>query len=376
MPKLLYLISEDWFFCSHFIERAIAAKNAGYEVVVVANENKHAEVIRHAGLFFVPLKISRRSINPFIEMLTIIDIWRIYKSQRPDLIHHVALKPLIYGSFVARLIGIKCIVNAPVGMGYVFTTEKWLTKTLRPLINLLIRWFINPPHSKVIFENNDDLNMLINDGLVSASDAILIRGAGVDINQFTLIPEPEGALVIVLTARMLWDKGIREYVEAARVLKASNEDIRFLLVGASDPDNAASISEKQLTSWHSEGIVEWMGYQKDIPKLLSQCHIVCLPSYREGLPKSLLEALAAGKPVVTTDVPGCREVVINEFNGLLVPPRNTQALVCALSSLIANQTLRMRFGKSGRDRAEKEFSSNIVINLTLEVYSQFFNHNK
>lgn len=368
MPKLLYLLSEDWFFCSHFIERAIAAKNAGYEVVIVARENAHAAAINNAGLSFIPLKLRRRGVNPFIELITIIDIWRIYKDERPDLIHQVALKPLIYGSFVARLMSIKGIVNAPVGMGYVFTSEKWLARLLKPFVNLAIKWLINPAHSKVIFENSDDLSTFVNNGLVKASDAVLIRGAGVDTDQFVPMPEPKEPLIIALTARMLWDKGIGEYVEAARIIKKSRTEIRFLLIGAPDLDNPATISEAQLKSWHQEGVIEWLGHQKDIPKLLSQCHIVCLPSYREGLPKSLLEALAAGKPVVTTDVPGCREVVTDGDNGLLVPAKQIQALVNALTRLIENSALRTKYGARGRERAEKEFSSNIVINATLSVY--------
>lgn len=368
MPKLLYLLSEDWFFCSHFIDRAIAAKSAGYEVVVVARENVDAVTIKSAGLNFIPLKLRRRGINPFFELLTIIDIWRIYKNQRPDLIHHVALKPLIYGSFVARLMGFKGIVNAPVGMGYVFTSDKWLARLLKPLLNLAIRCLVNPPQSKVIFENSDDLNTFVTNNLVKVSDAILIRGAGVNIEQFSPMPEPKGPIVVVLTARMLWDKGIREYVEAARVIKKNRTDVRFLLIGAPDLDNPATITDEQLKSWNKEGVIEWLGFQKDISKLLSECHLVCLPSYREGLPKSLLEALAAGKPVVTTDVPGCREVVKDGECGLLVPAQNIEALVNALSLLIEDPVLRLKLGKRGRERAEKEFSSNIVINLTLDVY--------
>lgn len=368
MPKLLYLLSEDWFFCSHFIERAIAAKNVGYEVVVVARENEHATVIRDAGLQFIPLKLRRRGTNPFVELFTLIDIGRIYKNQKPDLIHQVALKPLIYGSLAARLLGMKGVVNAPVGMGYVFTSEKWLAKLLKPFVSFAIRSLINPPNSKVIFENADDLTTFIDQKLVKISDAVLIRGAGVDIKQFFPTPEPKGPVVVVLTARMLWDKGIGEYVQAARIIKNDNSDIRFLLVGAPDLDNPASISEAQLQSWHQEGVVEWLGHQKNIFKLLSQGHIVCLPSYREGLPKSLLEALAAGKPVVTTNVPGCREVVTDNDNGILVEARQVEPLVKALSVLIEDESLRAKMGSRGRERSEKEFSSEIVINSTLSVY--------
>ncbi len=370
MPKLLYLISEDWFFCSHFIERAIAAKNKGFEVVIVARENNHAEEIRAAGFRFIPLNFRRQGINPFAELATILYIWHIYKKEKPDITHHVALKPLIYGSFVAKLLNVSGIVNAPVGMGYVFTSNKWLAKLLKPFVSLAIKWLINPQRGKVIFENSDDLNTFVNKGFVKVSDAILIRGAGVNISQFVPSLEPTGPLVVVLTARMLWDKGIFEYVQAAKIIKKNIANIRFLLIGALDLDNPAAISEAQLRKWEGEGVVEWLGYQKNIVQHLLDCHIVCLPSYREGLPKSLLEALAAGKPVVTTNVPGCREVVKNGDNGLLVPARRVGELVIALTFLIESSELRIKFGKRGRERAEKEFSSNIVINATLTVYEQ------
>ena len=370
MPKLLYLLSEDWFFCSHFMERAIAAKRAGYEVVVVARENIHAEAIRKAGLRFIPLIFRRKGTNPFIELVTIFNIWRIYKEQKPDLIHHVALKPLIYGSFVARLMGIKGVVNAPVGLGYVFTSEKWIAILLRYFITLAIKLLINPPLSKVVFENKDDLNKFVQSDLVSSADAVLIRGAGVNVSEFVPTTEPNKPLVIILIARMLWDKGIREYIEAAKFIKKDFSDIRFLLIGAPDLDNPASIPLSQLEDWNKEGAVDCLGHQNNIPKMLSQCHVVCLPSYREGLPKSLLEALAAGKPVVTTDVPGCREVVTDKDNGLLVPVKNIVELARALTILIQSPELRTKYGARGRERAEKEFSSNIVINATLNVYDE------
>lgn len=370
MPKLLYLLSEDWFFCSHFIERAIAAKRAGYEVLVVARENTHAEEIRKAGLRFIALKFRRKGTNPFIELVTIFNIWRIYKEQKPDLIHHIALKPLIYGSFVARLMGIKGVVNAPVGLGYVFTSDKWTAILLRFFITLAIKLLINPTLSKVVFENNDDLNTFVQGGLVSSADAVLIRGAGVNVSEFIPTTEPSKPLVIILIARMLWDKGIGEYVEAAKIIKKNFSDIRFLLIGAPDLNNPACIPLPQLEDWNKEGAVEWLGHQNNVPKMLSQCHVVCLPSYREGLPKSLLEALAAGKPVVTTDVPGCREVVRDKDNGLLVPVKNIEELARALTILIQSPELRTKFGTRGRERAEKEFSSNIVIKATLDVYDE------
>lgn len=370
MPKLLYLISEDWFFCSHFIERAIAAKQAGYEVIVVARETGHGAIIRNAGLRLIPLKVKRQGINPFSELRTLLDIWRIYRKERPDLLHHIAFKPILYGSFVARLMGLSHVINAPVGMGYIFTSNGRLAQLLRPFVLLAMHWLINPPRSKVVFENIDDLTSFVADGLVQSSDAVLIRGAGVNINQFRPQPEPEGSPVVVLMARMLWDKGVGEFVEAARQLRSEGITARFILVGAPDLGNPAAIPNEQLQAWHADGVIEWLGHQTDIPTVLASSHIVCLPSYREGLPKSLIEALAAGKPVVTTDVPGCREVVHNGDNGILVPPRNVHALVTALSQILSNPKLRAQFGSRGRVRAETEFASHLIIKLTLSLYEE------
>lgn len=231
---------------------------------------------------------------------------------------------------------------------------------------------LNPPGSKVVFENPDDLEAMVDTRTVRVGDAILIRGAGVDPSAFTFQPEPAGEPVVVLVARMLWDKGVGEFVAAARRLKAAGVRARFLLVGMPDSGNPASIEPGQLSSWHSEGAVEWLGHRDDVATLLARSHVVCLPSYREGLPKALLEALSAGRPIVTTNVPGCREVVEHEENGLLVPAREIDPLVEALRRLIHDKELRERMGARGRQKAEREFSNEMVVSQTLALYSSFF----
>ncbi|MFL9879108.1 glycosyltransferase family 4 protein [Herbaspirillum rhizosphaerae] len=369
--KILYLITEDWFFCSHFIERAVAARQSGYDVVVVAREGVHGKQIRDAGLRLVPLEIQRRGINPFKEMATIFRVLRIYRAERPDIVHHIALKPIFYGSFIARLTGLKNIVNAPVGMGFIFSSSSVLAKSLRPFVNLAMRFLLNPRGSCVVFENQDDLNDAISTDRVRQSDAVLIRGAGINLDAFPVKEEPTGKVTVVLTARMLWDKGVGEYVAAARLLLQRQTQARFLLVGAPDIGNPAAISLQQLEDWEREKVIEWLGHRQDIPEILSNSHIVCLPSYREGLPKSLLEALAAGRPVVTTDVPGCREVVRHEENGLLVPPKEVLLLAEALARLIDDADLRRKQGRKGRQRAEQEFSSQEVIGATLDLYGRY-----
>lgn len=368
--KLLYLVTEDWFFCSHFIERAAAAKDCGYDVIVMTNLNRHAEIIKSRGLRVIPLTLNRGSINPFCELKTIAQIIKIYLVEKPDLVHHVALKPVLYGSLAAWLAGVRSIINAPVGMGYIFTSTSWKAQILRFPVKLWLKTFLNRCHSRVIFENSDDLRALVESEYVKGKDAVLIRGAGIDLTEFRPLPEPPPPPVILLTARMLWDKGVGEFVEAARQIKAAGKQARFILAGAPDPLNRASINENLLRQWHAEGVVEWLGHRCDVASLIAQSHIVCLPSYREGLPKSLLEALASGRPVVTTNVQGCREVVSHGINGLLVQVRNTTSLANALSELIESPEKRQLMGQAGRHRAETEFSQERVISETLAVYEE------
>lgn len=366
---LLYFVTEDWFFCSHFIERAVAARRSGYKVSVLTRVRDHGDRIRAEGLSLIPIEIHRKGLNPFREFATILRIARIYRRERPELVHHFALKPIIYGTLASWLAAIKHCVNAPVGMGFVFSSTSLLACMMRPAMRLTLRALLNPPGSRVVFENADDLAEAVKDGLVRPQAAVLIRGAGVDIVRFQPRPEPEGIPTVVLVARMLWEKGISEFVEAARRLRDRKIAARFLLVGAPDSENPAAIPLAQLQAWHQERIVEWLGHRSDVAEILADSHIACLPSYyREGLPKALLEALAAGRPVVATDVPGCREAVRHGDNGFLVPNRDPEALADALARLIQDPSLRQRMGASGRRRAETEFASSLVCEATLALY--------
>ena len=369
-PKLLYLITEDWFFCSHFIERAVAARSAGYDVVVVAREREHGERIRAAGLRLIPLAFSRSGTNPLQECRLMLALMRIYRNERPSLVHHIAVKPILYGSLAALLSGVRAIVNAPVGMGYVFSSRDLRARCIRPLLRLAYRCLMNPRGSKVVFENIDDLQNNVSIGIVNPSDAVLVRGAGVDISHFQPAPPSEGTPVVVLVARMLWDKGIGEFVAAARTLHEQGVRARFVLVGDPDPSNPASIPVETLQGWSGRHGVEWWGRREDMTAVLGMAHIACLPSYREGLPKSLLEAAACGLPIVTTDTPGCREVVTDGDNGLLVPVFDVEALAAALLKMIADPVLRQRMGARGRKRVEEEFSSAQVVGDTLSLYAR------
>lgn len=366
--KIVYVVTEDWFFCSHFIGRAIAARNAGYEVLVVAREGRHGQLIRDAGLLYLPLEFNRRGTNPFREAVACLQLWQIYRRHRPDIVHHVALKPILYGSLAALLSSRPYIVNAPVGMGFVFTSRRPLARLLKPIVLFGMRHLLNPARSRVVFENKDDLASAVKLGLVRPECTELIRGAGVDTALIRVRPEPTGPVTVILGARMLWDKGIAEFVEAAKIVKSRFAEVRFLLVGAPDPGNPAAIPEAQLRQWQQQGLVECLGHRSDMPDLLAASHIACLPSYREGLPKFLLEALAAGRAAVATDVPGCREAVIPGVNGLLVPARDPVQLAQALTQLILDIESRKLFGQRGRSIAELEFSSARIIKETLALY--------
>ncbi|MDL2284548.1 glycosyltransferase family 4 protein [Oxalobacter sp. OttesenSCG-928-P03] len=369
-PKLLYLLTEDSFFCSHFMERALAARAAGYEVVVAARENSYGERVRATGLRFISVPFNRSGMNPFREFLVLLKLWMLYRRERPTIVHQVSAKPILYGSLAARLSGVSAVVNAPVGMGYIFSSTDLRARILRPWLRLAYRFFTNPKHSKVIFENPDDLANFVNWKAVRPADTVLIRGAGINLDQFQPVEKPETIPVIVLTARMLRDKGVEEFVSAAHQLYDEKIKARFVLVGAPDPINPTSITVEMLNTWNGEKNVEWWGWREDVAAVLHEAHIVCLPSYREGLPKSLIEAAACGLPIVTTDTTGCREVVDDGKNGFLVPVRDAISLAKALKKLILDSTLCQRMGAYSRKKAEAEFSSEQVIRETLAVYSQ------
>lgn len=367
-PGLVLFITEDWFFCSHFIERAMAAAAAGYRVTVVTRVSRHAKDITDAGLHLIPLDMSRRGLNPLREIGTLYSVWKIYRKEKPDIVHHIALKPILYGTLAAKLVGVRAVINAPVGMGFVFTSGKWLARMLRPAVQIGLRWLLNPLGSRVVFENCDDLEALAARQVVRRDAAVLIRGAGVNLEKFRHRAEPEGTPMVVLVARMLWDKGIGEFIEAARILKSRGVAARLVLVGAPDEGNPSSIPGAVLESWVAQGLVEWWGQRQDVAEILSNSHLVCLPSYREGLPKSLLEAAAAGRAIVTTDVPGCREVVRQGESGLLVPVRNARALADALERLCGDGALRRRMGERGRQIAVAEFSTERIVDETMRLY--------
>lgn len=365
--KLLFFVTEDYYFVSHRLALAVAAQADTYDVCVVTRVRECGDIIRGAGLRLIPFEIARSSLNPVGDLLTLFRLIRLYRRERPDLLHHVAMKPVLYGSIAARLAGRPVVINAVAGMGWVFTAgtgaTRWLERFVRGALKRALSTGI------VIVQNPDDAELLAEVG-VPKSQIRRVAGSGVDLGLFRPGPDVEGAPVVLLPARLLWDKGVGEFVAAARLLRQRGISARFLLAGQPDPVNPASVAPSDIAAWVQEGVVEHLGWVNDMPALLASVQIVCLPSYREGLPKSLLEAAAAGKPIVTTDVPGCREAVRDGDNGLVVPSRNVQALAYALERLIADPVLRRMMGLRGRARAEQEFGMDGVVDQTLAIYRE------
>jgi glycosyltransferase involved in cell wall biosynthesis len=365
--KLLFFVTEDYYFVSHRLPIASAAKADGYDVCVVTRVRECGDVIRRAGLRLIAFDTARSSVNPIADLPRLVRLILLYRRERPDIVHHVAMKPVLYGSLAARWSGRPEVINALAGMGWLFTSGKGLARWLKPAVRRALRHAVNSGIALV--QNIDDAQLVAALG-VPESRIRLVAGSGVDLQRFRPRPVPDGVPVVVMHARLLWDKGVGEYVSAARLLRQRGVAARFLLAGEPDPANPASIPGEQITKWALEGSVEFLGQVEDVPRLLAGCHIVCLPSHREGLPKSLIEAAAAGRAIVTTDVPGCRAVVRDGDNGLLVPVRNPDALADGLERLIANPDLREAMGARGRARAEREFSLDVVIGQTLALYRE------
>lgn len=373
-PRIIYVITEDWYFWSHRLDLARAARDAGYAVTIATHVTNHGDRILQEGFELAPLPLERRSMNLIREMPVIFSLVRLYQRLRPTLVHHVALKPIVYGSLAAGIARVPFVVNAFAGLGYTFMERaprfsRWIAKTSLKLA-------MKPPRSLALVQNADDQRLLVQEHIVSAARTVVIPGSGVSIHAFTPGPLPAGVPIVLLAARMLWDKGIGEFVEAARLLKGRGYEARFVLVGRRDEHNPAAIPVSQLETWVRERIVEWWGHREDMPAVYRDASVVVLPSYREGLPKALLEAAACGKALIAADVPGCREVVRPFENGLLVPVRNALALAEAIETLLRDRDRCRAMGMRARDIAEKHWASEVVTKQVLELYGKLLNRNE
>lgn len=405
MKKILYLVTEDSYFCSHRLELATFMQQQGYIVAVAAScsKSKYKDIILQKKLCFFELRFFCRAsfLNPFKEILAFKELYNIYKNFKPDLVHHVALKPVIYGTIIAKLFKVTKIVNALGGLGFVFTEFEYKfnsniinfykniiinikQKFLQFVIHKILRIIINDTRQKkiLLLQNKDDLEVL--QTIVGVNNlkltTAIIFGSGINVQKYykseplTNVNFSSNNIKIILLSRLLWTKGIYEFVQAAKYIKdyIYNNNLainpEFILYGDIDNKNPASVHYSDLKVWQDEKLITWKNFCYDVTTAYSNCHIAVLPSYREGLPKSLLEAAACARAIVTTDVPGCREIVTDGVNGYLVPKQNSHALANALLKLMQNPELMINMGKLGRNKILETFSEQIIFPQTLEMY--------
>jgi glycosyltransferase involved in cell wall biosynthesis len=340
------------------------------DVLIVTRVDKHGQKIKEEGFQLIPFTMDRSGKNLFREFFIFLSLLRIYKREKPDLVHHVALKPVLYGSWAARLCGVPFVVNALAGLGHVFIDKGVKALLLKKIVKLALKSALLPGNVRTIFQNPDDLNTFVREGLLSRGKALLIKGSGVDTKKFAPAKTMGDMPIVVLVSRMLWTKGVGDFVNAAKILKERGLRVRMVLVGEADSMNPASIPDETLESW-SASLVEWFGYREDVADILKQSSIAVLPSYREGVPKSLIEAASAGLPIVTYDVPGCREIVLHGENGFLVPLKDIQSLANAIERLLEDSTLRCKMGIRSREIVLNEFAEEHVVEKTMSLYNEF-----
>ena len=370
MSKILLFANTDWYLYNFRFSLAKDLRALGHEVILVSPHGDVQDLLQRDGFQWIPFELSRQSINPFGEIVAILRLVRLYQNIKPDIVHHFTIKPVIYGSMAAHWTGIKGIINSITGLGHLFINADRATRMLRTIASHLYR--MNLYGTQVIFENPEDRDIFIEKRLIKAQQSHLILGTGVDVDKYRPTHRSNDTPVVLFSSRMLVTKGLVEYIEAARSLKQKGLNARFAIAGRTDPGNPASISEEQIEAWRQSEMMEWWGWQEDMPAALARADIFCLPSYREGVPNALLEAAACGLSIVTTDVPGCRDVVTNGVNGWLVPVRNSDALANALETLITNSELRLKMGNAGREIALNQFSMAKVNRETLAIYNLFF----
>jgi glycosyltransferase involved in cell wall biosynthesis len=370
-PRLIYLVTEDWYFWSHRLPMARAAKAAGFDVAVATRVGEHGERIRAEGFALYPLGWRRGSIGPLASLAAIIEIARLYRRERPRLVHHVALKPAVLGSIAALLTGVPVVVNAVTGMGFIASSASPLARLLRRLVSLLLTRLIERHNSRVIVQNADDRQLLLALNPAAAPRIVIIRGSGVDVAHFRPAPEPPAPPVVAgFAGRLLADKGIATLIAAQQRLREGGLDLRLMIAGTRDLENPSSIDAATLARWQALPGIDWLGQVADIRALWRQAHIAVLPSRREGLPKSLLEAAAMARPIVATDVPGCREIARADVNALLVPPDDAGALAAALARLAGDAELRRRFGAASRDLVLTDLADAAIGAATVAFYKQ------
>jgi glycosyltransferase involved in cell wall biosynthesis len=371
--KLLIVVNIPEFFLSHRLPLAIAARAAGHDVSVATGPGAAAATIIELGFPHYLLPLNRSSMNPLAELRFISSHYSLLRRERPDVVHLVTIKPVLYGGIVARIAGVRGILAAISGLGTVFIARGGRAAFVRRIVELLYRCALGMANTRVIFQNLDDRDVFVGRGIVSLDKAILIRGSGVDLADYPLVSEPDGIPVVTLAARLLRDKGVREFVDAIKILRERGVRATFWLAGNTDAKNPTSLSDEEVKGWQEEGLLEALGYCSDIASIFARSNLVVLPSYREGLPKVLVEAAACGRAVITTDVPGCRDAIEPEKTGLLVPARDAAALADAIQKLVEQPEARRAMGANARRFADENFRIETVIEQHLAAYALLAN---
>ncbi|WP_321853504.1 glycosyltransferase family 4 protein [Paraburkholderia tropica] len=372
--KILLFANTDWYLYNFRLSLANALRDAGYDVLLLSPDGQYGPKLRALGFRWEVAPMNRRSLNPIREIVFLCWLIRFLKIEKPQYIHSFTIKCAIYGAIAGRISKVPAIINSIAGMGYIFTNDSLKALVIRWPLRVLMSYALNRSSSIVILQNPDDVRIFADGGIVSKSRIRLIKGSGVNFDKFRQKIwdiSKEKNLKVLLAARLLRDKGVTEFSQAAQMLRNEGATVEFYLAGTADCGNPAAIDERKVREWEHNGVLHWLGHVDDMPALLQTMDVMVLPSYREGLPKGLIEGGACALALITTDVPGCREVVqIDGVEGLRIPPRDVIALARAIRRLVEDRNLAMELGLAARKKALLEFSDRVVIEKTIAVYEE------
>ncbi|WLE98246.1 MAG: glycosyltransferase family 4 protein [Candidatus Electrothrix communis] len=367
--KIIFFANTDWYLYNFRLDLARSLHKQGAEVVMMSPPGEYGPRIENEGFRWIPLPMNRRSLNPFREVRLLQYICSIYKKEQPDVVHNFTIKSVIYGALAAQAVGIQNRIHAVTGLGHVFISQSMRARILRPLVKGLLRQALRGKGSHLILQNPDDRALFLKHNLIGPEHIHLIRGSGVDTERFAPVQKVrQGKFRVLLAARLLWEKGIREYVEAAELLIHRSDELEFLLAGVADLGNPSAVPEQNIRRWQKSGMLTVLGHVENMQQLMTEVDLMVLPSWREGIPRGLLEAASMALPIITTDAPGCREIVENEKNGFLVPVGDAVALAEKIEYLLDHPETCLHFGTAGREKVCKEFDQEIVFRQTWEVY--------
>jgi len=369
--NLLYFVVEDWYFWSHRKSLALAAANKGFEIHVMTRVNKHGEKIRELGFNLIPIELDRHGGNLYYELILLLQVIKTYKRLKPEIVHHISTKPILYGTIAAVFSKISHVVNTFPGFGYLFNSQKIKHKIVSNILKKVFILLFKKKSLMVIVQNIDNAEYLVNEGICNKKSITIIKGSGVDLGEYLPSNVKKKVPVILFAARLLWQKGIADFISAAGIVKKNRESVRFIIVGKPDTNNPDSVTIADLLKWDVKERVEWWGYRSDMATVIAQSSIVVLPTfYGEGVPRILIESAACGKPIITTNIPGCRDIVKHEINGFLVPTHDPVTIARYLERLIDDHELCLKMGSEGRKMVASEFAIEKINTETLQVYDK------